>query len=471
MKKTSKTGKKTTAEAGARLRELPSVDELMARPTVAALAAEHGRAIVLRSARQALAGLRREIADGAELGVGDIEARVRGTVAAALEPSLRRVINATGVVLHTNLGRAPLSNEAASAIGATSTRYTNLEYDVAAGKRGRRDVHTSAALAELAGAESAIVVNNNAAAIFLVLHALAKGGEVIVSRGELIEIGDGFRIPDIMAESGAVLREVGTTNRTHVRDYENAVNDRTKLILRVHPSNFQISGFTGRPSLEELAAVGEKLRVPVYEDLGSGCLADLSGTGLSEPVVRSSCSAGVAVATYSCDKLLGGPQAGIIAGKKDVVEKIRRDPMFRVLRVDKLTIAALEATARAYLRGAIDEIPALRMIRATAEAMRLRSEIFCAGAIEALPRGVRLSVVPGFSVVGGGSTPDQQIASHVIAVEGGALSVNELEARLRSAAIPVIARIEDGKLILDLRTVRADEESELLGALVNATRN
>jgi L-seryl-tRNA(Ser) seleniumtransferase len=471
MKKTSKMGKKTTAEAGARLRELPSVDELMARPTVAALAAEHGRAIVLRSARQALAGLRREIADGAELGVGDIEARVRGTVAAALEPSLRRVINATGVVLHTNLGRAPLSNEAASAIGATSTRYTNLEYDVAAGKRGRRDVHTSAALAELAGAEWAIVVNNNAAAIFLVLHALAKGGEVIVSRGELIEIGDGFRIPDIMAESGAVLREVGTTNRTHVRDYENAVNDRTKLILRVHPSNFQISGFTGRPSLEELAAVGEKLRVPVYEDLGSGCLADLSGTGLSEPVVRSSCSAGVAVATYSCDKLLGGPQAGIIAGKKDVVEKIRRDPMFRVLRVDKLTIAALEATARAYLRGAIDEIPALRMIRATAEAMRVRSEIFCAGAIEALPRGVRLSVVPGFSVVGGGSTPDQQIASHVIAVEGGALSVNELEARLRSAAIPVIARIEDGKLILDFRTVRADEESELLGALVNATRN
>jgi L-seryl-tRNA(Ser) seleniumtransferase len=473
MKKTSKTGKKTTAEAGAgaRLRELPSVDELMARPTVAALAAEHGRAIVLRSARQALAGLRREIADGAELGVGDIEARVRGTVAAALEPSLRRVINATGVVLHTNLGRAPLSNEAASAIGATSTRYTNLEYDVAAGKRGRRDVHTSAALAELAGAESAIVVNNNAAAIFLVLHALAKGGEVVVSRGELIEIGDGFRIPDIMAESGAVLREVGTTNRTHVRDYENAANERTKLILRVHPSNFQISGFTGRPSLEELVAVGEKLRVPVYEDLGSGCLADLSGTGVSEPVVRSSCSAGVAVATYSCDKLLGGPQAGIIAGKKDVVEKIRRDPMFRVLRVDKLTIAALEATARAYLRGAIDEIPALRMIRATAEAMRLRSEIFCAGAIEALPRGVRLSVVPGFSVVGGGSTPDQQIASHVIAVEGGALSVNELEARLRSAAIPVIARIEDGKLILDLRTVRADEESELLGALVNATRN
>jgi L-seryl-tRNA(Ser) seleniumtransferase len=470
MKKTSKTGKKTAAEAGARLRELPSVDELMARPVVVALVAEQGRATVLRAARQALAELRREIADGAAMD-GDVETRVRATVAAAIEPSLRRVINATGVVLHTNLGRAPLSNEAASAVAATSTRYTNLEYDVAAGKRGRRDVHTSAALAELAGAESAIVVNNNAAAIFLVLHALAKGGEVIVSRGELIEIGDGFRIPDIMAESGAVLREVGTTNRTHVRDYENAVNERTKLILRVHPSNFHISGFTGRPSLEELVAAGEKLRVPVYEDLGSGCLADLSGTGVSEPVVRSSCAAGVAVATYSCDKLLGGPQAGIIAGKKDVVEKIRRDPMFRVLRVDKLTIAALETTARAYLRGAIDEIPALRMIRVSAEAMRVRSETFCTRAIEALPRGVRLSVVPGFSVVGGGSTPDQQIASLVIAVEGGALSVNELEVRLRSAAVPVIARIEDGKLILDLRTVRADEESELLDALVSATRN
>jgi L-seryl-tRNA(Ser) seleniumtransferase len=490
MKKTTKPKKvRVSGAAAARLRELPSVDELMARPAVAALISEHGRPIVLRAARQVLEAVRREIVGGTVPGKGrgtsvasrketqngtgageGIEARVEAAVVAAVEPSLRRVINATGVVLHTNLGRAPLADGAASAIAATSTRYTNLEYDVAAGKRGRRDVHTNAALAELAGAESAIVVNNNAAAIFLVLHALAKGGEVIVSRGELIEIGDGFRIPDIMSESGALLREVGTTNRTHVRDYEKAVNEKTRLILRVHPSNFRISGFTGRPTLEELVAVGKRARVPVYEDLGSGCLADLSGTGVEEPVVRSSCAAGVTVATYSSDKLLGGPQAGIIAGKRDVVEAIRRDPMFRVLRVDKLTIAALEATGRAYLRGAIDEIPALRMIRAGAEAMRVRSEIFCTKAVDALPDGVRLSVVPGFSVVGGGSTPDQRIESYVIALEGGATSVNAMEVRLRAARVPVIARIEGKKLILDLRTVRVDEEGELIDALVSATR-
>ncbi len=490
MKKTTKPKKgRVSGAAAARLRELPSVDELMARPAFAPLVSEHGRPIVLRAARQAIETRRREILDGtvrekstarrketqneAPAGASaseGIEARVKAAVNAAVRPSLRGVINATGVVLHTNLGRAPLADDAASAIAATSTRYTNLEYDLAAGKRGRRDVHTSAALAELAGAEAAIVVNNNAAAIFLVLHALAKGGEVIVSRGELIEIGDGFRIPDIMSESGALLREVGTTNRTHVRDYEKAVNERTRLILRVHPSNFRISGFTGRPALDELVAVGADAGVPVYEDLGSGCLADLSGTGVEEPVVRSSCAAGVAVATYSSDKLLGGPQAGIIAGKRDVVEKIRRDPMFRVLRVDKLTIAALEATARAYLRGAMDEIPALRMIRATADAMRVRSEIFCTKAVDALPDGVRLSVVPGFSVVGGGSTPDQRIESYVIAIEGGAASVNAMEARLRVARVPVIARIEGKKLILDLRTVRADEEGELLDALGSATR-
>src|SRR5580698_4839142 len=281
----------------AALRGLPSVDELLARPTIAALVTAHGRPIVLRAARSALAEIRRDARDGAAL--PDVESRVRYAIAAALRASLRRVINAAGVVLHTNLGRAPISAEAAEAIADTATRYSNLEYDVRAGKRGRRDVHTVDALAELAGAEAALVVNNNAAAIFLVLHALAKGGEVIVSRGELIEIGDGFRIPDIMAESGAVLREVGTTNRTHVRDYENAINERTRLILRVHPSNFHIAGFTGRPTLEELVATGEKFHVPVYEDLGSGCLADLSGSGVNEPAVRTSCEAGVSIVTYS----------------------------------------------------------------------------------------------------------------------------------------------------------------------------
>lgn len=471
MKNAREIGGKASPEATTKLRELPSVDELLARPAMAALAAEHGRPIVLRAARSATAEMRREIGRGGGSVPGDVERLVKEHVAAALAPSLRRVINATGVILHTNLGRAPLSAEAASAIVATATRYSNLEYDVATGKRGRRDVHTGAALAELAGAEAAIVVNNNAAAIFLVLLALAKGEEVIVSRGELIEIGDGFRIPDIMAESGAVLREVGTTNRTHIRDYENAINEHTRVILRVHPSNFHITGFTGRPSLEELVGAGEKFHVPVYEDLGSGCLADLTGSGVVEPAVRASCDAGVDLVTYSSDKLLGGPQAGIIAGKRELVEKIRRNPMFRVLRVDKLTIAALEVTARAYLRGSIDEIPALRMIRATAEDLRVRSEKFCARAVDAMPRGARMMVIPGFSVVGGGSTPDQQLESYVVAIEGGTLSAATLEERLRGAAVPVITRIEDGKLILDLRTVREDEESELLDALANATRS
>ncbi|MGC2718636.1 MAG: L-seryl-tRNA(Sec) selenium transferase [Candidatus Acidiferrales bacterium] len=472
MKNAPKTGGKASPESKARLRELPSVDQLLARRAVSALVSEHGRPIVVRAARSAIAEMRRAIGRGGTPdGVSDAETLVRAQVASALAPSLRRVINATGVILHTNLGRAPLSTEAASAIAATSTRYSNLEYDIAAGKRGRRDVHTSAALAELAGAEAAIVVNNNAAAIFLVLHALAKGQEVVVSRGELIEIGDGFRIPDIMTESGAVLREVGTTNRTHTRDYESAINEHTRLILRVHPSNFHITGFTGRPSLEELVGVGQKFHVPVYEDLGSGCLADLAGTGVAEPSVRASCIAGADVVTYSSDKLLGGPQAGIIAGKRERIEKIRRNPMFRVLRVDKLTIAALEVTARAYLRGAIDEIPALRMIRTTAEEVRVRSEKFCARAVEAIPRGTRMTVVPGFSVVGGGSTPDQQLESYVIAIEGEALAPVRLEERLRRAAVPVIARIENDRLIFDLRTVRADEESELLDALVNATQS
>jgi L-seryl-tRNA(Ser) seleniumtransferase len=461
-----------SAKAAERLRQLPSVDELLAREEVTALVHEHGRVVVLRAARGAVADARAEILSGANSAAvgGDWAVRVRERVEAAMVPSLRRVINATGVVLHTNLGRAPLSEAAARAVAETSPRYLNLEYDVRAGKRGRRDVHTSAALAELAGAEAAIVVNNNAAAIFLVLRALAKGDEVIVSRGELIEIGDGFRIPDIMAESGAVLREVGTTNRTHIRDYENAINEKTKLILRVHPSNFHIAGFTGRPTLEELVATGEKFHVPVYEDLGSGCLADLSGSGVSEPVVKTSCEAGVSIVTYSSDKLLGGPQAGIIAGTREIVERVRRNPMFRVLRVDKLTIAALEATARTYMRGAVDEIPALRMIRASAEELRVRSENFCARVVDALPAGVRLSVMPGFSVAGGGSTPDQQIESYVIVVEGGEATANHIESGLRGAKVPVIARIEDGRVVLDLRTVREDEEAELAEALVSATR-
>ena len=274
-------------------------------------------------------------------------------------------------------------------------------------------------------------MNNNAAAVFLVLNTLSKGAEVVVSRGELIEIGDGFRIPDIMAESGAVLHEVGTTNRTRLRDYERAVNDRTSLLLRVHPSNFRITGFTERPSLKELVALGERHHIPVYEDLGSGCIADLAANGIAEPVARASCDAGASVVSFSGDKLLGGPQAGIIAGKKEFVERIRQNPLFRALRVDKLTIAALEVTLKSYARGALDEIPALRMIRLSAEEIATRARDFSEKLRATLPSDVSVEVLPGFSVIGGGSTPDQQLRTHLVGIASPRHSPTQIEARLR----------------------------------------
>jgi L-seryl-tRNA(Ser) seleniumtransferase len=313
-----------------------------------------------------------------------------------------------------------------------------------------------------------------------VLHALAKGEEVIVSRGELIEIGDGFRIPEIMAESGAVLREVGTTNRTGIRDYEDAINDRTRLLLRVHPSNFRVTGFTDRPSLEELVALGKKVNLPVYEDLGSGCLADLTAAGILEPVVRSSGEAGVSVMSFSGDKLLGGPQAGMIAGKKEIVDRIRRNPLFRALRVDKLTIAALEVTLKSYLRGALDEIPALRMIRLSAAEIGSRTEQLLAKLRPLLPDDVAIQIREGVSVIGGGSTPDQNLPTSLIAIASPRISARQLEENMRRpelqvpgpgksiSPIPVIGRIEDEQLILDLRTVQIEEEPELIARLAAA---
>jgi L-seryl-tRNA(Ser) seleniumtransferase len=461
-------------DPASRLREIPSVDELLNRPGLVALAQKCGRGLVTQAARGVLADLRAELKSGAavprDLEAAMIEMRVMASVEALMAPSLRRVINATGVILHTNLGRAPLAAEAVAAMAETATRYSNLEYDVASGERGKRDVHTSRLLAQMAGAEAAIVVNNNAAAVFLVLNTLAKGAEVIVSRGELIEIGDGFRIPYIMAESGSVLREVGTTNRTRLRDYERAINERTRLLLRVHPSNFRITGFTERPELEELVALGRDREIPVYEDLGSGCLADLSAAGIAEPVARASCDAGVSVVSFSGDKLLGGPQAGVIAGEREVVERIRRNPMFRALRVDKLTIAALEVTLKAYLRGALDEIPALRMIRATAEDLKLRAEKFAGELRAKIPAGATVEVRAGNSVIGGGSTPDQQLPTSLVVISDRRQSATQLEERLRVPArgTPVVARIEDDRLTLDLRTVFADEEAALASAIASA---
>jgi L-seryl-tRNA(Ser) seleniumtransferase len=458
------------------LRQIPSVDELLSQPRLAALAKRVSREVVVEIARTVLAELRGRIAGEGTAAVAaldsvTLEERIASIVERMLASSLQPVINATGVILHTNLGRAPLSAAAAEEIQRSATSYSNLEYDLEVGARGKRDVHVAQLLERLTGTESAIVVNNCAAAVLLVLAALAKGGEVIVSRGELIEIGDGFRIPEIMAQSGAVLREVGTTNRTRIADYESAINENTRLLLRVHPSNFTITGFAEKPSLEEIVALGRRVGVPVVEDLGSGCLVDLSSAGITEPTVRQSMDAGVSMVMFSGDKLLGGPQAGIIAGQKDLVARVRRCPLFRALRVDKLTTAALAATLGAYLRGAADEIPALCMIRMSLEEIKRRAQNFLRELTPELPLGeVELEIADGSSLAGGGSTPTQSLPTKLIRIASARYSAAQLEQRLRRApaGISVIARVEDDRLILDLRTVLPEQEPALLKTLAAA---
>lgn len=467
-----------TAEQADLLRQIPSVDELLAQPGLVQLAERIDRHVLLEVTRTVLAEVRTKIAGEshsavAALDPASLETRITEMVEQLLSRSLQPVINATGVILHTNLGRAPLTAAAIEEFRRTATQYSNLEYDLEAGARGKRDVHTAQLLERLTGAEAAIVVNNCAAAVLLVLAALAKGGEVIVSRGELIEIGDGFRIPEIMAESGAALREVGTTNRTRAADYENAVNERTRLLLRVHPSNFTISGFTDKPSLEELVALSKRTGLPLVEDLGSGCLVDLSTAGITEPVVKQSIDTGVSLVMFSGDKLLGGPQAGIIGGKKELVTKVRRHPLFRALRVDKLTIAAMEATLGAYLRGAIDEIPALRMMRLSVQELQRRTDGFLRELMPQLPAGeVEVDVVDGASLAGGGSTPTQSLPTKIVRIASARYSAAQLEQRLRRAPAgsSVIARVEQNRLILDLRTVFPEQEAPLLKTLAAALR-
>ena len=386
----------------------------------------------------------------------EITRRVRET----LQPSLRRVINASGVVLHTNLGRAPLPEGAIEQLRQVSVGYSNLEFDVEQGKRGKRDVHVDRVLRILLGCEAAIVVNNNAAAVFLILNTLGEGGEVIASRGEQVEIGGSFRIPEIMTRSGARLREVGTTNRTRIKDYEKAINETTRLLLRVHPSNFRMVGFTEKPSLEEFVDLGKRRNIPTFEDLGSGCLADLSSAGVAdEPVVADSIRAGVDIVSFSGDKLLGGPQAGIIAGKKLYVEKIRQNPLFRALRVDKLTISVLEFAVRAYLTGKTQEIPVWRMLHTPAEELKARAESF------AQRVGHNAHAVALESVVGGGSAPEAYMPSWGVALNLKGLSDAELERRFRSSNPPVIVRLEEGRVVLDFRTIFPAEDELLLTAL------
>jgi len=471
-----------SSEQAELLRQLPSVDELVEQPRLVELAARTDRGLVVEIARAVLADVRARIvgagtADGAArvdvvvLAREALEERIADEVSRMLARSLQPVINATGVILHTNLGRAPLPAVVVEEFRRTATQYSNLEYDLAAGTRGKRDVHTAHLLERLTGAEAAIVVNNCAAAVLLVLAALAKTGEVLVSRGELIEIGDGFRIPEIMAESGAVLREVGSTNRTHLADYEKSITGNTKLLLRVHPSNFKMVGFTEKPQLEELVALSRRTGIPLIEDLGSGCLVNLSAQGVSEPTVRESIEAGVDIVMFSGDKLLGGPQAGIITGKKDLIARVRRHPLFRALRVDKLTIAALESTLSAYLRAAWDELPALRMMRITAEELRRRSGEFLALLRLQVPRDeVECEIADGHSLAGGGSTPSQTLPTTLLRFASVRSSAAQLEQRLRRApaGVSVIARVEDDRLVIDLRTVFPEQEALLLKTLAAA---
>lgn len=456
-------------------RELPSVDETIKAREVAALVENHGGAVVTDAARTVLGRLRSEITSGL-LDVPSLRLAVKG-LAEAIESQLRRsvkfslrpVINATGVVLHTNLGRAPLAENAFTHIQETSGRYSNLEFDIEAGERGKRDLHADRLLHKLLDLGdhktfSTIVVNNNAAAVFLALNTLAESGEVIVSRGELVEIGGSFRIPDVMAKSGATLREVGTTNRTRVSDYENAINDRTRLLLRVHRSNFEISGFTEQPSLRELVALARKRSIPLMEDLGSGALVDLRVFGINgEPTILDSLRAGVDLVTYSGDKLLGGPQAGLLSGRPDLIARARANSLFRALRVDKLTYAALEATLLAYVKSDHDAIPTLKMMRFTRDEIGKRAEVL----VKAVGGAgkLRLEVLDGESVIGGGAAPSSLLPTSLIAITSSELSADELSGRLRAFEPPIITRVDEGRVLLDLRTVFPDQEALLTEAL------
>jgi L-seryl-tRNA(Ser) seleniumtransferase len=448
------------------LRQIPAVNELLGRTALRDLQAHAGRRLVVESTRRVLRRLRDRIVEGSlsSVSLEALEQEIVLEAEAAARFSLRAVINASGVVLHTNLGRAPLAREAVEHLAEVSTCYSNLEYDLDRGARGKRDAHTDRLFCQLLGAEKTLLVNNNAAAVLLALNTLAEGAEVVVSRGELIEIGGSFRIPDVCAKSGAILREVGTTNRTRIGDYAAAISERTRVLLRVHPSNFRILGFTERPSLEEFVELAQRHSLISMEDLGSGCLVDLSPHGIrDEPTASASLNAGVDVITFSGDKLLGGPQAGILAGKREPLERIRKNPLFRALRVDKLTIAALEATISLYLQGKTQAIPALRMIQLSRQAIHQRAACL-AERISAHPQ-FSARVQDGDSLIGGGSTPARALPTALLAVTHSRHSAQELERFLRQNSPPVIARVEQDALLLDLRTVFEEQDEELIRAL------
>jgi L-seryl-tRNA(Ser) seleniumtransferase len=445
-------------------RVLPSVERVLQQPRVAALIDQLGRGAVLEAVRLELDAARQELRQGNEYSEDQFITAVERRALSTAAPSLVPVINATGVILHTNLGRAPIAEDALQAVAAIASGYSNLEYDVAAGTRGSRDDHCRHELIRLTGAEDAVVVNNNAAAMLLALTALAGGGEVIISRGQLVEVGGGFRIPDVLRQSGAVLVEVGTTNRTYLTDYENAVTERTAGILRVHTSNFRVVGFTHEVELPALAELAHRRNLWVLDDLGSGALADTAVAGLPhEPTPAESIAAGADLVCFSGDKLLGGPQAGLVAGKAALVRQLRAHPLMRALRLDKMTLAALSATLRHYTLGDYaSAVPVWRMLTASLSDLAGRAEAVCAAI------GAGAAVVEGFSTPGGGSLPDERMQTALVALSSPAVSAAELEARLRRHTPPVIGRIEHDVVLLDLRTVHPRQDQALASAAKSA---
>jgi len=456
------------------LRQLPGVDAVLEAISRKGLFPDIPKRVVTRSVREAISRLRHEILSRPEKFSSDrlsedaILKKVHAAVKSAMALNLNRLINATGVVVHTNLGRSLLSEAALAQMQTVASRYSNLEFELSTGKRGTRYSAVEDLICEISGAESAMVVNNNAAAVLLSLDTIARDREVIVSRGELVEIGGSFRIPDVMAKSGAILNEVGTTNRTHLFDYQTAISDHTGLLLKVHTSNFSIVGFTKAVSLAELVELGAKHDLPVMEDLGSGTFIDFSGYGLmKEPTVQESVAAGIDIVTFSGDKLLGGPQAGLIAGKKPIVDRIKKNPLTRALRIDKLTLAALESTLRAYRDEyrAVQDVPTLRMITASITDVEKKAGQLKTMLETKTQDRIQLEVISAVSRAGGGALPLLELPSKCLAVRAPEISAETLGTRLRGHSPPVIVRIEDDRILMDMRTVQTDE-LEIIAAAI-----
>jgi L-seryl-tRNA(Ser) seleniumtransferase len=453
-------------------RRVPSVEQVLARPDVRALEARFGPAPVREGVRALLDDARRQAAAGDEAALtaalAALPEQLGQRLGAAVRPSLVRVINATGVVVHTNLGRAPLPAPAAAGVALLAGSYSNLEYDLARGERGQREAHAEGRLQRLLGAGGTVVVNNNAAAVLLAVNTFAEGREVLVSRGELVEIGGSFRIPEILGKGGARLREVGTTNRTRLSDYQSALGPATGMLLKVHPSNFRMLGFTESPRLEELVELARQARVPLVEDLGSGLLAPLPPPLDGEPTAGHSLAQGVDVVTMSGDKLLGGPQAGLVAGRRDLVDALRRNPLYRALRVDKMTLAALDAVLVEHEAGrAARTVPVVAMLTLSAAQVRARAEALAAALREAAP-GLDVDVRDGASAAGGGAAPAVDLPTALVTLATPARRADALAAALRAGQPPVVARVAEDRLVLDLRTVAPEEEPVLLQALLHA---